>query len=260
MRIGTIVVVEPDHDRRAELVAQLTGGGDFDAVVGCASLFKAVQSGAIQSPPSILIINIDTPEMLDMGTWATLRACLGNRVHVVALSKGESKRALETAMAVGVAGLHPPDVNFRRLRQSISRILRGEVDFDPRLADRAKEVLMGALDEDTQIRVGGLNIDLNSQTVSRWGEPIRLSPLEFELLAYLARNAGRVISASELLETIWGASARRGGTLDQVKGCVKRLRRKIEPIPHNPRYIRSVRRRGYVLRDFLVNNRLSRRS
>jgi DNA-binding response OmpR family regulator len=248
---GTIVVVEPDGDRRAELVAELVSVGEFDAVVGCESLFKAVQSGVIRSRPSMLIINIDTPEMLDMRTWASLRAYLGNRVQVVALSKGESKRALQTALGVGVSGLHATDVEFRRHHQCIRRIFSGDVDFDPGLADKAKEVLMGPLNGEAQFQIGGLNIDLDSRTVSRWGEAIQLSSLEFRLLAYLVRNMGRVVPASELLQAVWGASARRGGTLDQVKGCVKLLRSKIEPIPHTPRYIKSIRGRGYVLRDFL---------
>jgi len=183
-------------------------------VIGYASLCKAVQSGAIQSPSSLLILNIDTSGVLEMGTWACLRACLGSHVHILALSKGESDRTLETAMAVGVAGLHSPDVDFRRLRESISKILRGEVDFDPGLAERAKEALMGMHDEDTQIGVGGLSIDVKTRTVSRWGKAIPLTPLEFGLLVYLAHTRGRVVSPSELLEAIWGASARKGGAVD----------------------------------------------
>lgn len=222
-------------------------------MIGCASLCKAVQSGAIQSPSSLLILNIDTSGVLEMGTWASLRAHLGSHVHILALSKGESERTLETAEAVGVAGLYPPDVDFRRLRQCISQSLQGEADFDPGLADRAKEILIGMHDEDTRIRVGGLSIDVRTRTLSRWGKAIRLTPLEFGLLLYPARNKGRVVSPSELLEAKWGDSARKGGTVDQVKGCIKRLCKKIEPIPGNPRYLRSVRGRGDFLHDFLAD-------
>jgi DNA-binding response OmpR family regulator len=100
-----------------------------------------------------------------------------------------------------------------------------------------------------QIQVGGLNLDLASRAVSRCGQAIQLSSLEFRLLAYLARDVGRVIPTSEVLEAVWGASARKGGTLEPVKGWMKRLRSKIEPLPHEPRYIKSIRGRGYVLKD-----------
>ena len=86
-----------------------------------------------------------------MGTWASLQAYLGSDVYKLALSKGESEHSLETAEAAGVAGLHPPDVDFRRPRQSISQSLQGEADFDPGLAYQAKEVLMGMHDEDIRI-------------------------------------------------------------------------------------------------------------
>jgi DNA-binding response OmpR family regulator len=100
-----------------------------------------------------------------------------------------------------------------------------------------------------QIQVGGLNLDLASRAVSRCGQAIQLSSLEFRLLAYLARDVGRVIPTSEVLEAVWGASALMVGTLEPVKGLMKRLRSKIEPLPHEPRYIKSIRGRGYVLKD-----------
>ena len=260
MRTETAVVAEPDSGRRAELVARLIEDESFETVVGCANFLQAVQSGSIQSPPSLLIINVDSAEMLDLGTWAVLRTYLGRRTLILALSSGEDRRALEIALGVGVAALHHPNVDQGTLRRCINRVRQGHTDFDPGLAQKAKQILMGPQDEDTQIRVGGLNLDLKTRAVSRWGKAIHVSPLEFDLLVYLARNRGRIVSPSELLEAVWGTSACEGGTLDQVKGCVKRLRRKIEPIAHNPRHLRSVKGRGYALRDPLVNDEPSQGS
>jgi DNA-binding response OmpR family regulator len=74
---------------------------------------------------------------------------------------------------------------------------------------------MGMRDEDTQIGVGGLSIDVNTGIESRSGKAIRLTPLEFGLLVYLAHKKGRVVSPSELLEAILGASRRKGDTVGQ---------------------------------------------
>ena len=69
------------------------------------------------------------------------------------------------------------------------------------------------------------------------------------MLAYLARSLGKPVSSVELLEAVWHASTGKGGTTAQVKNCIKRIRRKIEPDEERPRYLQSHRGWGYVLRD-----------
>jgi DNA-binding response OmpR family regulator len=73
--------------------------------------------------------------------------------------------------------------------------------------------------------------------VTRWGIPIHLTPLEFDVLAHLARKRGRWVSATELLEAVWQTPANKGGTTAQVKNCIKRIRQKIEPDEERPRYL-----------------------
>jgi DNA-binding response OmpR family regulator len=85
--------------------------------------------------------------------------------------------------------------------------------------------------------------------VTRWNRPIHLTPLEFKVIAYLARQPGRPVSLNELLSMVWLASPERGGTLAQVHNCIKRLRQKIEPDVKHPRYLLSERGWGYWLQD-----------
>jgi len=103
---------------------------------------------------------------------------------------------------------------------------------------------MLGLVEGDRLLVGQLLIDLRARRVWRRGEKLDLTRLEFDLLAYLARNAGRVVGYDELLEKVWGYGWDTGG-YEAVRSCVKRLRRKIEDDPSQPRYFVTIRGVGY---------------
>ena len=95
----------------------------------------------------------------------------------------------------------------------------------------------------TRVNLGDVAFDLGRQQLDRGGEPIHLTSVETTLLKALAERAGTVLSREELIAAT-GAEA--GGRAVDVQ--VTRLRRKIEPDPRLPRYLRTVRGRGYVLR------------
>lgn len=88
-----------------------------------------------------------------------------------------------------------------------------------------------------------LAIDLNTQTVTIHKQPVFLTPLEFNVLAYLAQNQERYIGVDELLENVW--QSLEGGTEDQVKSCIKRLRQKLASQDAEVEYIQSARGWGY---------------
>jgi DNA-binding response OmpR family regulator len=97
------------------------------------------------------------------------------------------------------------------------------------------------------LRFGSLWLDMAMRRVHLDGRRLPLTALEFEVLAYLARHAGRVVSSAELLREVWRCSTDGGGSKDQLKSAIKRLRRKIEPDPQCPRYLLTVRGHGYVM-------------
>ncbi len=134
------------------------------------------------------------------------------------------------------------------LCRAVRNAAQGIVDLDPELIDRAKRFILRPL-TGTQVRFGGLTIDLQAQKVTRWNKPIHLTPLEFKVIACLARQPDRPTGLNELLNMVWLASPKQGGTLAQVHNCIKRLRQKIEPDPQHPRYLLSERGWGYYLHD-----------
>jgi DNA-binding response OmpR family regulator len=93
--------------------------------------------------------------------------------------------------------------------------------------------------------VGHLEIDFDAREVTVEGRRTPLTSYEFELLAVLARAAGRVLSREQLLDALKGAAYE---TFDRsIDVHISKLRSKLEPNPKEPRYIKTVRGAGYVL-------------
>jgi two-component system KDP operon response regulator KdpE len=90
---------------------------------------------------------------------------------------------------------------------------------------------------------GDLCITFQNRQVTLRGEPVKLTPVEYQLLFHLIQNAGRVLPHEVLVRRVWGASD--GATTDHVKAFVSRLRAKIEPDPAGPRFIETARGLGY---------------
>jgi DNA-binding response OmpR family regulator len=91
---------------------------------------------------------------------------------------------------------------------------------------------------------GRLEIDIEKHRVLINGEQVRLTPVEFQVLAYLVGNAGRVIPYQQILLSVW--SANHKGKFDYVHVYISHLRNKLEKNPKKPRYIRSVHKVGYI--------------
>src|SRR3954469_12037002 len=93
------------------------------------------------------------------------------------------------------------------------------------------------------LTIGDVTIDVAGQVVPREGEPIALTPLEFDLLAALARKPGHVFTREQLLEPAWGY--RHAADTRLVNVHVQRLRAKIEHGPERPVLVVTVRGVGY---------------
>lgn len=89
-----------------------------------------------------------------------------------------------------------------------------------------------------------LEIDIDKHRVSVSGRHVKLTPVEFRMLAYLAGNAGRVISYEDILFGVWSGDHK--GKYGYVHVYISHLRNKIEEDPKNPAYIRSIHKVGYI--------------
>ena len=116
------------------------------------------------------------------------------------------------------------------------------------LVARIKAVLRRGLSENTSseggvITAGPVSIDVDRHAVSIGGENISLPLKEFELLEFLVRNSGRVLTRTQLIDRVWGSDY--FGDTKTLDVHVKRLRAKIEKDPANPTYIQTIRGLGY---------------
>jgi DNA-binding response OmpR family regulator len=93
--------------------------------------------------------------------------------------------------------------------------------------------------------VGELEVDYVQHLVTMGGREVTLTPTEYRILAYLAQNAGRVVTQDLLLEHVWGPEYSGESHMLQVN--INRLRRKIEDDHTHPRYILTKVGVGYLL-------------
>ncbi|MEW6127810.1 MAG: response regulator transcription factor [Acidobacteriota bacterium] len=92
-------------------------------------------------------------------------------------------------------------------------------------------------------RFGDIELNFKKYLASKKGEPLELSPREFELMKYFIRHRGETITRDELLDKIWGYE--NYPITRTVDNHIARLRHKIETVPNEPEYILTVHRVGY---------------
>ena len=93
------------------------------------------------------------------------------------------------------------------------------------------------------LTIQGMTIDFDARKVTVGENVVELTRIEFDLLAHLALNAGRILTHRALLQAVWGPEY--GDETEYLWTYIKRLRHKIEPDPHNPRYILTQAGVGY---------------
>jgi two-component system KDP operon response regulator KdpE len=117
------------------------------------------------------------------------------------------------------------------------------------LLARLRAVLRRAGDErdDPVVKVGALEIDLADRRVSRDGEEIHLTPIEFDILRELAQHVGKLVTQRQLLQAVWGP----GYDLEThyLRVHVAHIRAKLEPDPSHPSYVITEPGVGYRLHE-----------
>lgn len=119
--------------------------------------------------------------------------------------------------------------------------------FRPReLVSRIRSVLRRAGKRQSVISIGDLVVDTDKGTVTRNGQSLYLSALEFKLFLVFLNNRGQILTRDKLLEEIWDSAGDYVGD-NTLTVYIKRLREKLEADPQNPTLIKTVRGMGYKL-------------
>ena len=178
-------------------------------------------------PPDLVITDLRMPNMSGLDLCRHVRA--RSRVPIIVLSvKGEERTKVEALDARADDYVTKPfGVNelLARVRAALRRAMTPE---EP---------------ESCQIDAGDFHIDIPERTVRVKDRDVHLTPKEFDLLAYLARHPGRVLTHRALLAAVWG-----GNSVEQpeyLRVFVGHLRKTLEPDDTSPRYIHTEPWVGY---------------
>jgi DNA-binding response OmpR family regulator len=114
-------------------------------------------------------------------------------------------------------------------------------------SEAPRDAAPGQLESPPLLEVGPLVIDLQRHAATLNGRPLKLTPVEFGALTYLAREAGRVVTCSTLVKEVQGYDCHEQEARTIVKTHIRHLRQKLESDPSDPEYILNVRGVGYML-------------
>ncbi len=185
----------------------------------------------------LVVLDLMLPRMDGLEVCKRLRA-KGSTVPIIMLTAKSEEIDKVLGLELGADDYITKPFSMREFRSRVKAALRR--------AGMAREGGDGS-DDEQPIEVRGLRIDSVRRTVSRHGDNVATTFVEFEILTALARSPGRVFTRDMLLSRVWGDSAYRDPRTIDVH--IRHLREKIETDPKEPEYLFTVRGVGYRFRD-----------
>jgi len=224
-----VLIIEDDRDI-VELVRynlanegfQVTAA--FDGTGGLSALRKA--------PPDLLLLDLMLPKMSGLDICREIRKDESlNRLPVLMLTArgDEADRVVGLEMGADDYVTKPfsaPEL-LARLRAALRRDLRGAAPA-------------------AMLQFGALRVDLARREAQGAEGEVHLTPLEYRVLASLARHLGSIVMQRQLIREVWGPE--RQDDSRSLRVCIKNLRAKLEPDPRQPRYLVTETGLGYRLR------------
>lgn len=173
--------------------------------------------------PDLVLLDVKMPKMDGWQTCSRIRE-LSDVPIVMLTGKQKSEEDIVRGLDYGADDYLIKPVGSRELVARVQAMLRrAEL---PAPQDTEREI---SYSDDF------LTVDVAERKVLVDGERVKLTPLEFKLLAFLLKNAGRILTHKQLLQEVWGWEY--ADDVDYVRIYIWHLRRKIEPDPSQPRYI-----------------------
>jgi two-component system KDP operon response regulator KdpE len=222
MNEATRVLVCDDEAQILRALRVILRDAGYEAVTA-ATGEEALDRASVK-PPAAAILDLMLPD-LD-GVEVTKRLREWSEMPIIVLSAVGEEEAKVRALAAGADDYVTKPFGPPELVARLEAVLR-------RAKPEASEPVIGA---------EGLEIDLVARVVRRDGEPVHLTPTEFELLRVLAQNRGRLMTHRSLLVEVWGVEYE--DDVQVLRAHVANLRGKIEP-EDGPRYIRTDPGVGY---------------
>jgi two-component system, OmpR family, KDP operon response regulator KdpE len=216
-----VVDDEPQILRALQLKLRTAGYAVETATSASEALMKAAMR-----PPEAIILDLLLPDGSGTDVCRELRAW--STVPIVVLSAVGEEREKIAALDAGADDY-------------VTKPFSG----DELLARVRAQLRRGAPTTRPVLEVGDLRVDLEKRLVTMAGEPVSLTPIEYDLLRLFAANEGKLLTHPTILREIWGPAY--GEESNYLHVYVSHLRRKIEPDPARPRYLLTQAGVGYRL-------------
>jgi two-component system response regulator RegX3 len=224
----TRVLVVEDEESFSDALSYMLRREGFDAVVagtGPDALAEFDRGGA-----DIVLLDLMLPGLSGTEVCRALRS--RSAVPIIMLTAKDSEVDKVVGLELGADDYVTKPYSARELVARIRAVLRRRGE--------AAEV-----SSDGVLEAGPVRMDVERHVVAVDGETVALPLKEFDLLEFLMRNAGRVLTRGQLIDRVWGSDY--VGDTKTLDVHVKRLRAKLEPDPANPKYLLTVRGLGYKL-------------
>jgi two-component system OmpR family response regulator len=224
-----ILVVEDDPNLLDTLKYNLVKDGyEVITAVDGARALEMARTGK----PELIVLDLMLPKLSGFEVCRILRKEM--TVPIIMLTARTEEVDKIVGLEIGADDYMTKPFSMRELLARVHATLR-RAGMQPEPAGTGPE----------SIRIGDLEIDINRHQASYKGSPLELSPKEFDLLSFLARNRGFVFSREQLLEKVWGYDY--AGNTRTVDVHIRWLRQKLEVDPNRPELILTVRGTGYKL-------------
>ena len=228
----TKILIVEDESSFSEAISFLLGKEGYESAVAengriALDLFKS-------NDFDLVLLDLMIPEVSGIDVCRTIRTT--SSVPIIMLTAKDSEVDKVVGLELGADDYVTKPYSSRELVARIKAVLRRGVPDD------------GASASNSGIHsVAGIRMDIERHQVTVNGNLIPLPLKEFELLEFLLRNEGRVLTRGQLIDRVWGSDY--VGDTKTLDVHIKRLRAKIEIDPANPVYIQTVRGLGYKLED-----------
>jgi len=224
------LIVE-DEASFSEALAFLLGKEGFETLVaedGRKALEIFAKEGA-----DLILLDLMIPEVSGVEVCRTIRTT--SQVPIIMLTAKDAEIDKVVGLELGADDYVTKPYSSRELIARIKAVLRRGITDD------------GSIQDQDLMEVGPVKLNIGKHQVSVNGAPVSLPLKEFELLEFLMRNSGRVLTRSQLIDRVWGGDYY--GDTKTLDVHIKRLRAKIEADPANPVLIQTIRGLGYKLEN-----------
>ncbi len=223
----TILVVD-DEPRIVQIARDYLARAGFTVV--SAGDGEAALATARSAKPDLIILDLKLPKMDGLDVARELRK--SSRVPLIMLTARVEESDKLIGLELGADDYITKPFSPKELVARVRAVLR-----------RTEYARAGI----ETIRVGDLTLDLPRMRVTVGARPVTLTATEFQILAALAQQPGRILTRGQLLDQVHGVAFESYERA--IDAHIKNIRRKIEPDPHKPRYVQTVYGVGYKLAD-----------